>query len=242
MLIKIAIIGIILVAGGMLFSSEISGLFPNSSYFIPNSLKNDVSNIGSTTTDSIKDQIDSLNGVEKQIDESFNKVTQSSKEFITSTVSEVNPIEQVGNIKNKISSGFASGGSLTTQTPDNHDDVTKQSEDHISQESSTNDQSLVYETLSLSTIQQPDENILLQYQDTSGKTESVSVILRNSEKEIFSGKFFSSMFETTVSDTSNMPYQIDLIVVHQEYGTITSSVFNPGDSSNSKISGIFSKS
>ena len=85
-----------------------------------------------------------------------------------------------------------------------------------------------------------DENIILQYSDSSGKTNSVNVILRSEQEEIFSGTFFSSNFETTVNDAAGIPYFIDMIVEHEEYGTVTSSVFNPGDSSDSNISGIFS--
>ena len=50
------------------------------------------------------------------------------------------------------------------------------------------------------------------------------------------------MFETNVNDVSGVPYYVDMIVEHEDYGTVTSSVFNPGDSSDSKINGIFSQS
>ena len=99
---------------------------------------------------------------------------------------------------------------------------------------------MVYETLSLSTKQLSDENIILHYSDSSGKTSSVNVVLRTEQEEIFSGTFFSSNFETTVNDAAGIPYFIDLVVEHDEYGIVTSSVFNPGDSVDSKISGIFS--
>jgi len=47
------------------------------------------------------------------------------------------------------------------------------------------------------------------------------------------------MFETTVNDASGMPYFVDMIVEHEDYGTVTSSVFNTGDVSDSQINGIF---
>ena len=50
------------------------------------------------------------------------------------------------------------------------------------------------------------------------------------------------MFETNLNDISGQPYYVDMIVEHEDYGTVTSSVFNPGDSTDSKISGIFSQS
>ena len=47
------------------------------------------------------------------------------------------------------------------------------------------------------------------------------------------------MFETTINDTSGMPYFVDMIVEHENYGTVTSSVFNTDDASDSQINGIF---
>ena len=101
---------------------------------------------------------------------------------------------------------------------------------------------IIYETLSLSTKQLSDNNILLQYSDSSGNTNNVVVKIRTDQKEIFSGTFFTSIFETTVNDAANIPYFVDLIVEHEDYGTVTSSVFNPGDTSDSKIYGIFVQS
>ncbi len=47
------------------------------------------------------------------------------------------------------------------------------------------------------------------------------------------------MFETTVNDATGIPYYVDMVVEHEDYGTVTSSVFNTGDASDSKINGIF---
>ena len=90
--------------------------------------------------------------------------------------------------------------------------------------------------------QQSDDNILLQYSDSSGKTQSVNVVIRTEQKELFSGTFFSSMFEATVNDATGIPYFIDMVVEHEDHGTITSSVFNPGDSSDTNINGVFLQS
>ena len=49
------------------------------------------------------------------------------------------------------------------------------------------------------------------------------------------------MFETTINDTIDVPYYVDMIIEHKDYGIVTSSVFNPGDSSELKINGIFSQ-
>jgi len=98
------------------------------------------------------------------------------------------------------------------------------------------------DTLSLSTRQQSDDNIFLQYVDTSGKTKSVNVVIRTADKEIFSGIFYTSMFDTNMNNSIGVPYYVDMVVEHEDYGTVTSSVYNPGDSFNTKISGIFSQS
>lgn len=50
------------------------------------------------------------------------------------------------------------------------------------------------------------------------------------------------MFEITVNDASGIPYYIDMVVLHEEYGAVTSSVFNPGDNSDSKINSMFTQS
>ena len=98
-----------------------------------------------------------------------------------------------------------------------------------------------YETLSLTTEKQEDGMVALSYYDTSGKTISVTVALRNSEKELFSGTFFASEFETFVADASDTPHFIDMIVEHEEHGTITSTVFNPAGNTDTTINGVFTE-
>jgi hypothetical protein len=71
---------------------------------------------------------------------------------------------------------------------------------------------------------------MLHYEDTSGKTNSVTVTLRTTEKELFTGIFYSSMFETFVQNVTETSYFIEMTIDHEEYGTISSSVFNPVDS------------
>jgi len=99
-----------------------------------------------------------------------------------------------------------------------------------------------FETLSLTTNQQSNGNVVLQYEDTSGKTNSVTVTLRTTERELFSGIFYSSSFEAFVNDASNTAYFIDMVIEHQELGMISSSVYNPRDSPGTIINGVFSKS
>ena len=50
------------------------------------------------------------------------------------------------------------------------------------------------------------------------------------------------MFEATVNDATGTPYFIDMVVEHEDHGTITSSVFNSGDASDTNINGVFLQS
>lgn len=234
MFIKLGIIVGIVILGGMIFSSEIGSLLPTTSASVFDSLKNDVTNFGTKASDSGKQRIDS--SIDKIMDETNNSITnkisdvgnnitneisevkESSQKSINEELSNFNPIESIKNI-------FTS-------------DSNSQSSNTISTQSKSK---IIPETLSLSTTQQSDNNILLQYDDTSGQTKNVSVIIRTTDKEIFSGVFFTSKFETIVNDATGIPYYVDMVVEHEVYGTVTSSVFNPGDSSDTKINGIFSQ-
>ena len=240
MFIKLGIIAGIVILGGMIFSNEIDNLFPTTSATVLDSLKNDVSIFGSKASDSVEQRIDS--SIDKIVDKTSESISneisdagdklsneiseakESSQKTIKEEISNFNPIESIQNIF----SGSSNSG-LTSQSQSN--DI-----------SSQNIISKIPETLSLSTKQQSDDNILLQYVDTSGKTKSVNVVIRTADKEIFSGTFFTSKFDTNVKDATGIPYYVDMIVEHEDYGTVTSSVYNPGDSSDTKINGIFSQS
>jgi len=47
------------------------------------------------------------------------------------------------------------------------------------------------------------------------------------------------MFETNVNDVNGITYYVDMIIEHKDHGTVTSSVYNPDDSSDTKINRIF---
>jgi len=245
MFIKLGIIVGIVILGGMIFSNEIDNLFPTTSATVFDSLKNDVSNFGSKASDSVEQRIDSSidkivdktsESISEEISEAGDKVTneiseakESSQKVIKEEISNFNPIESIQNIfTGNSNSGSANSSPTIQESPNNV--------------STQNTVPIPPETLSLSTKQQSNENILLQYVDTSGKTKSVDVVIRTADKEIFSGTFFTSMFETNVNDATGIPYYVDMIVEHEDYGTVTSSVYNPGDSSDTKINGIFSQS
>ena len=240
MFIKLGIIAGIVILGGMIFSTEIDNIFPNTSATVFDSLMDDISNFGSVASDSVEQRLDqsidkivdkTSNSISNEISEAGNKITneitevkESSQKTINEEISNFNPIESITNIFTGATSS-PSTSSPSTSSP--------------STSSPSTSSPITYETLSLSTKQQSDDNILLQYSDSSGKTTSVSVVIRTEQKEIFSGIFYTSMFETIVNDAVGAPYYVDMVVEHEEYGTVTSSVFNTGDASDSNINGIF---
>jgi len=244
MFIKLGIMVGIVILGGMIFSNEIDNLFPTTSATVLDSLKNDVSIFGSKASDSVEQRIDSsidkivdktsesisneISDAGDKISNEISEVKESSQKTIQEEISNFNLIESIQNIFSGSSNSGSTSQSSTSQSS-------------IDNTSSQNTILKIPETLSLSTKQQSDDNILLQYVDTSGKTESVNVIIRTADKEIFSGTFFTSKFDTNVNDATGIPYYVDMIVEHEDYGTVTSSVYNPGDSSDTKINGIFSQ-
>ncbi len=102
-------------------------------------------------------------------------------------------------------------------------------------------QSKIFETLQLKTMRHDDNTVSIQYEDTSGKTVKVTVMLRNSDKQLFVGEFFSSKFDTNVNDISTSPHIIEMIVEHSDYGTVSSSVYNPQGDQDTTIYGVFTE-
>lgn len=100
-------------------------------------------------------------------------------------------------------------------------------------------QSKLLKTLQLTTTQQDNGDVKVRYSDSSGNTISVKFTLKNSEKELFSGTFYASNFETSITDISNTDHIIEMVVEHKEFGTITSSVYKPAGNLNSMINGVF---
>ncbi len=253
MFIKLGIIVGIVVLGGMIFSNEIDTLFPSTSATVFDSLKGDVANFGSKASDSVEQRIDESidkitdktgNAITDEINEAGDKIAgeiseakEASQKTISEEISNFNPIEAITNV-------FTGGtSSPSTSSPSTSSPSTSSpSTSSPSTSSPSTSSPIIFDTLSLSTKQQSDDNILLQYSDSSGKTQSVNVVIRTEHKELFSGIFFSSMFEATVNDATGTPYFIEMVVEHEDHGTITSSVFNPGDTSDTNINGIFLQS
>jgi len=99
MLIKLGIIGAVLVLGGMMFSTEITTLFPNTSALLSDSLKNDFNTLNEKVTNSVENRLDS------SIDRTIQSVSDSVYEGITETGDKL-----VENVNEKISEGITETG------------------------------------------------------------------------------------------------------------------------------------
>ena len=105
MLIKLGIIVAIFVLGGMMFSTEITALFPNTSAILSDSLKNDINGLNTKITNSAE------NGLDTSIDKTIQSVSDSVYQGITETGDKL-----VENVNEKISEGITeTGDNITTE-------------------------------------------------------------------------------------------------------------------------------
>jgi hypothetical protein len=136
------------------------------------------------------------------------------------------------------------GGSGGSPTKNNNGNINPASVPTIIQ-NPTNIQPITseipFDTLSLITKKQSDNRVSMKYDDTSGKTISVTVQIRNEEAVLLTGQFFSSSFETIIMDTSATPHFIDLVVDHAVCGQVIATAFIPAGSTDTVIYGVFSK-
>jgi len=240
MKIKLAIIGAVILGGGIIFSNEINQLLPEFSTDIFDSAKKDLNQMKDTTIQTTEETIGA--GAE---------AARSGVMIIPEQISK--GVEDLGESTLQV---FSFGGILgdsqearpestespaTTSSSEETNPTTFGTPSPITVVTKTRT-TQTFETLSLKTSQQLDDSVMLQYEDTSGKTISVTVILRTTEKDLFVGTFYSSIFEASVNDAIKTSYFIDMIVEHEDYGTIVSSVFNPADTTDTIINGVFSQS
>ena len=218
-----------------MFSSEINGIFPNISSNVIEPMREDANNLGIKTTESIENGLDSsvkiVDETSDKIGSQINIAKESSKDLLTEKISQINPAKSIDDIFKKPTDELATQSiTPTTQStnPPNTDSSVESNYPHV-----------VYEKLDLSMIQQSNGDVLLQYSDATGNTKSTNVVIRTSEKEIFSGTFFTSNFKTVINDVSRTSYYVDITVEHKDYGTVTSSIFNSVDSIDSEITGEF---
>ena len=245
MLIKLVIIGSILLVGVIVFPNEIYQLFPETS----SNVKNDLEKI---KDDAIQKTGTTIGDGGKLINNQVKDFTESSTESISESISE-SITESITDFSESALQTIGIGGILgDDQNENNNESLVPRDSSSIKTNSATGSsfstiatkgQTIqTFETLSLSSSQESNGNVMLHYEDTSGKTSTVTVILRTTEQDLFTGTFYSSMFETVVQDVTKTSYFIDLVIEHEEYGTISSSVFNPVDSPDTIINGVFSKS
>ena len=99
MLIKLGIIAAVLILGGMMFSTEITALFPNTSAILSDSLKNDINGLNTKITNSAENRLDT------SIDKTIQSVSDSVYQGITETGDKL-----VENVNEKISEGITETG------------------------------------------------------------------------------------------------------------------------------------
>ena len=99
MLIKLGIIGTVLVLGGLMFSTEIITLFPNTSALLADSLKDDINGLNEKVTNSAENRLDA------SIDKTIQSISDSVYEGITETGDKL-----VENVNEKISEGITETG------------------------------------------------------------------------------------------------------------------------------------
>lgn len=237
MKIKLVITAVILVVGVIAFLPQTMDLIPNPPTVI-DSVKNDLTDIQEDAIKKVEGTIgNSIDSVSSGIDD----FTQSSQEFLSTQVTpekivpakfeeeifygklqeeETIPQEK---IERHGSAPSTKGGTVAVPTVITTPET----------------QTISYETLTLLTEKQVDDTVMIKYEDTSGQTNSVTVTMRNDEKILFTGQFFSSSFEASVLDAADTSHFIDMIVDHKVYGTVSASAFNPAGNTDAMINGVF---
>ncbi len=244
MFMKLAIIGAILLVAVIVFPNEIYQLFPETSSNAKHDLEKIRDDAIQKTGTTIEEGGKLVNNQVKDLAESstesiFDGISESISDFSESTLQTIGFAGILGDGQADSAKSTAQHDSTSASSPSKSTPSTSSPFTTVT----TQDQTIqTFETLSLSSTQQSNDNIMLHYEDTSGKTTSVTVTLRTTEKELFTGIFYSSMFETFVQDITKTSYFIDMTIEHEDYGTISSSVFNPVDSPDTIINGVFSKS
>lgn len=256
---ELAIISIIAVVG-VLFLPQTINLFPNTPQIF-NEISNDVSNFQTGTKEkigqTIEKPVENLNsGIQDLKANSIDLINPQNIEAPIVTAQEISKPIQEAIFYGKINDDPVTSNPQEKSTPEPKTTTTEEqpvvihskgSSTKTSPSSSTTSEPSqpssipFFQTLSLTTKKQADNNVLLSYVDTTGKTKSVKVTLRNSEKTLFEGTFFTSKFDTYVFDASDTPHFIDMVVDNEEYGIITSSVFNPAGNTDTTINGVFTK-
>ncbi len=94
MLLKLGIIGTFLILGGMMFSTEISALFPNTSASFLDSVKNDINLLNEKISNSAEERLDT--SVDKLVENVSDQVYEGITETGDSLKNEIVPDEIFG--------------------------------------------------------------------------------------------------------------------------------------------------
>lgn len=97
-----------------------------------------------------------------------------------------------------------------------------------------------YSVVQLTTTNQGN-SAMLNFDDSSGQTKSVTVTMKNSDTVLFTGTFYSSKFTTEVKDVPNTPHIIEMTIDNSVYGILHASAYAPSNSQNSTITGVLSQ-
>lgn len=263
MIIRLIIIGVIIAAGGILFFPDTINPFIDKISAVDavtddiEDLKNDAQNDIDKTITEIGNKIDEIKATSSEIllldlpkDETvvFGQVYEKTDDVclvsVPDMVQTINGKTELTHILKVEDCQFNEDDLVVveeimeTELDEKLESINIEPEVIIKPVSSSH----VFETLQLKTTQQQDDDVVIQYEDSSGKTISVTITLRNSERELFSGIFYTSKFETFVNDLPDEPHVIEMIVDHAEHGLILSSVYKPAGSYDNIINGVFIKS
>ncbi|MEM3006656.1 MAG: hypothetical protein QXW37_02600 [Candidatus Nitrosotenuis sp.] len=266
MILKLAIIGAIIIIGGAILYPQLSSLF--SGHPKIEAVAEDIGALKDTTVKRVSNEIDNtIDKVEDKIDqitpspEKLNPIDKIQEKIAGPPAQEIfyGQVYEKDDSTNtckisvpKMAKTINGVKELTHTITIPNCEYEKHKSVQITQitDPLTNQQTIsvepvqqtqVFDTLKLVTTKNQDNTVSINYEDTSGKTLKVTVTLRNSEKQLFSGEFFASKFDTSVNDISSSPYMVEMIVEHAEYGTVTSSVFNPQGNNDTTIYGVFTK-
>ena len=118
MFIKLGIIGTFLILGGLMFSTEISTLFPNTSASLLDSLKSDMNYLNDKVSGSAEERLDT--SIDKIVGNVSDKVSEGITETGDKLVEEVNGTISEGitatgdNLKNGILQSYESSQEIIT--------------------------------------------------------------------------------------------------------------------------------
>ena len=257
---KLAILGIVVLVGGYLILSNPLNLFPNGGD-IGDIVKQDLTNFAKDTEDKLDNaKRDSLSA----INDNINKLKKSSTDLLSKQdkVDETVSNNSTGGIffgkiknveptktsqPNNIGSG---GGSSGGASPGGNNGQTIPTVISVNIPTPATSPTVIqtpiagenpFDTLSLTIRKQSDNNVVMTYKDTSGKTNSVTITMRNGDRVLFTAQFFASSFETKTLDAIDTSHFIDLVIDHSIHGQISATAFSPAGNTDTSFYGVFKK-